>query len=71
MAAYNYVSAKDDATGVTLPRTIRHSGNFAANWFKGFNSADLNLNLSAQIRSNRYEDSQPAAPGYAQWNFTA
>lgn len=71
LAAYNYVSAKDDATKLSLPRTIRHSGNFSANWFKGFNTSDLNLNLSAQIRSSRYEDAQPAAPGYAQWNFTA
>ncbi len=71
LVAYNYVSAKDEITKLTLQRAIRHSGNFSANWFKGFNNSDLNLNLSAQIRSSRYEDSQPAAPGYAQWNFTA
>ncbi len=71
LAVYNYISAKDEATKLSLPRTIRHSGNFTANWFKGFNNSDLNLNLSAQIRSSRYEDAQPAAPGYAQWNFTA
>ncbi len=70
-AAYNYVSANNETTDETLPRTIRHSGNFSANWFKAFNKSDLNLNITAKIRSSRYEESQVAAPGYAQWNFTA
>ena len=67
---YSYTHATDTDTKQPLLRSIKHSGNVNANWNHTWGRYDLNVNLAGHIQSNRYEDSQEAAPGHSLWNFT-
>lgn len=68
-AGYNYTDAKDVKSDQAIDKSIKHIGNFNAQWAHTWNQYRLNININGRIQGKRYSQTYGYAPKFQTWDL--
>lgn len=68
-ANYVFSDGKNLTENIRLERSVRHSGNFNANWRNTWDKYTLSVNINGRYQGTRYSDNYGDAPAHQLWDL--